>query len=107
MTWDEVDAIGRGRVFTGVQGLRNGLVDMVGGFDTALEEAKRLAEIDLDAKVRLVNYPKAQPWWRQIVNKKSDDQVAIESMLDDYQTFVTTGRVPFQGEVRMMPLVIQ
>jgi len=107
MTWDEVDAIGRGRVFTGIQGLANGLVDMVGGFDTALEEAKRLAEIDLDAKVRLVNYPKAQPWWRQIVNKKSDDQVAIESMLDDYQTFVTTGRVPFQGEVRMMPLVIQ
>lgn len=107
MTWDEVDAIGRGRVFTGIQGVENGLVDMVGGFDTALEEAKRLAEIDLDATVRLVNYPKAQPWWRQIVNRKSDDQVAIESMLNDYQSFVTTGRVPFQGEVRMAPLVIQ
>ncbi len=107
MTWDEVDAIGRGRVFTGVQALENGLVDMVGGFDTALEEAKRLAEIDLDAKVRLVNYPRAQPWWRQIVNRKSDDEVAVESMLSDYQTFVTTGRVPFQGEVRMAPLVIQ
>jgi protease IV len=107
MSWDEVDAIGRGRVFTGIQAVENGLVDMVGGFDTALDEAKRLAEIDLDAKVRVVNYPKAKPWWQQLVNKKTDDQVAIESILDDYQTFVTTGQVPFQGEVRMAPLIIQ
>ena len=107
MSREAVDAIGRGRVFTGIQGVENGLVDMVGGFDTALEEAKRLAEIDLDAKVRLVNYPKAKPWWQQFVNRKSDDQVALESILRDYQTFVTTGNVPFQGEVRMVPLVIQ
>jgi protease-4 len=107
MSPEAVDAIGRGRVFTGIQGLENGLVDMVGGFDTALDEAKRLAEIDLDAKVRLVNYPKAKPWWRQIINKKSDNQVAIESVINDYQTFVTTGRVPFQGEVWMTPLVLE
>lgn len=107
MSPEAVDAIGRGRVFTGIQGLENGLVDMVGGFDTALDEAKRLAEIDLDAKVRLVNFPKAKPWWQQIINKKSDNQVAIESVLNDYQTFVTTGRVPFQGEVWMTPLVLE
>ncbi len=107
MSPEAVDAIGRGRVFTGIQGLENGLVDLVGGFDTALDEAKRLAEIDLDAKVRLVNFPKAKPWWQQIINKKSDNQVAIESVLNDYQTFVTTGRVPFQGEVWMTPLALE
>ncbi len=107
MTWDEVDAIGRGRVFTGVQAVENGLVDTVGGFDIALAEAKGLAEIDAEADVRLVDFPRAKPWWQQFVNSKSDEQVAIESMLNDYQSFVTTGRVPFQGEVRMAPVVLQ
>jgi protease-4 len=107
MTWDEVDAIGRGRVFTGAQAVENGLVDVVGGFDVALAEAKILAEIDADADVRLLDYPKAKPWWQQFVNKKSDEQVALESILRDYEAFVTTGRVPFQGEVRMPPLVVR
>jgi protease-4 len=107
MTWDEVDAIGRGRVFTGSQALENGLVDVVGGFDVALAEAKRLAGIDADADVRLVDYPKAKPWWQQLLNRRSDEQVALESILEDYETFVTTGRVPFQGEVRMPPLVVE
>lgn len=107
MSWDEVDAIGRGRVFTGVQARENGLVDEVGGFDIALTEAKGLAGIDVDAEVHLVDFPKAKPWWQQFVNRKSDNEAALESMLRDYQTFVTTGRVPFQGEVRMAPLVLE
>jgi len=45
MTPEAVDAIGRGRVFTGVQAWENGLVDVVGGFDEALVEAKKLADI--------------------------------------------------------------
>jgi protease-4 len=107
MSRDEVDAIGSGRVFTGAQARENGLVDEVGGFDIALAEAKGLAGIDVDAKIRLVDFPRAKPWWQQFIKNKSDDQVAIESMLNDYQTFVTTGRVPFQGEVRMVPLVLE
>ena len=107
MTWDEVDAIGRGRVFTGVQAVENGLVDVVGGFDVALAEAKRLAEIDVDADVRLADYPRTRPWWQQLVNKKSDEQIALESMLRDYEAFVTTGSVPFQGEGRMAPGVVR
>jgi len=106
MTWDEVDALGRGRVFTGEQALENGLVDVVGGFDTALAEAMKLADIDADARVHLVDFPKTKPWWQQMM-KKSDEQVAMESLLDDYQTFVTTGRVRFPGEVWMAPVVIE
>lgn len=106
MTWDEVDAIGRGRVFTGEQALENGLVDVIGGFDTALAEAMKLAEIDADARVQLVDFPKTKPWWQQMMNK-SDEQVAMESLLDDYQSFVTTGRVQFPGEVWMAPVVLE
>ena len=107
MSWDEVDAIGRGRVFTGIQAMENGLVDMVGGFDAALEEAKKLAEIDADAKVRMVNFPKVKPWWQKFVKKKSDDQVALESALREFETLMRTGVVRLPGEVWMPPVVLQ
>jgi len=57
MSPEAVDAIGRGRVFTGVQGLGNGLVDVVGGFDAALAEAKQLAAIAPEDEVQLVDFP--------------------------------------------------
>lgn len=107
MSWDEVDAIGRGRVFTGTQALENGLVDVVGGFDTALDEARELAEIDADAKIRMVNFPKTRPWWQQFMKKKTDDQVVIESALRDFETLMRTGTVKLPGEVWMPPVHIQ
>ncbi len=42
MTTDEVHAIAEGRVFTGAQALERGLVDHLGGFDTALAAAREL-----------------------------------------------------------------
>ena len=107
MSWDEVDAIGRGRVFTGVQARKNGLVDEVGGFDIALVEAKGLAGIDVDADVQLVDFPKAKPWWQQFVGNKSNDQVALDSILRDYESMMRTGTIRLPGEVWMPPVVIQ
>jgi protease-4 len=107
MTWDEVDAIGRGRVFTGTQALENGLVDVVGGFDVAVDEARTLAEIDAGARIRLVDFPKAKPWWQQFVKGRSDEQVAMEAMLRHYEDLLVTGNVRLPGEVWMPPVVIQ
>jgi len=107
MSWDSVDAIGRGRVFTGAQARENGLVDEVGGFDIALAEAKGLAGIDVDAKIRLVDFPRIKPWWQQFVKKRSDDQVAIESAIREFETLMRTGTVQLPGEVWMPPVVLQ
>jgi protease-4 len=41
----EIDAIGKGRVWTGDQALANGLVDKLGGFGAAVEEARKLGKI--------------------------------------------------------------
>ncbi len=60
LTRDEVIAIAEGRVWTGEQALANGLVDELGGFDTAVAAAKRLAEIEADADVRLKTFPRAK-----------------------------------------------
>jgi protease-4 len=107
MTWDEVDAIGRGRVFTGTQALDNGLVDVLGGFGVAVEEAKQLAGIDPDRRVRLVDFPKTRPWWQQFVRHRTDNEIALEGALEQYREAVLTGRTRLPGEVWMPPMVIQ
>ena len=45
MTKEQVDSIGQGRVWTGIDAKRIGLVDELGGIDKAIEIAKDLAKI--------------------------------------------------------------
>ena len=57
MTVEEVDSLGRGRVWTGSQAIERGLIDELGGLDRALEEACDLAGIEDPSRVVLVHYP--------------------------------------------------
>ncbi|GFG63176.1 signal peptide peptidase SppA [Mycobacterium kubicae] len=57
MTTEAVDAVARGRVWTGADAKERGLVDELGGLRTAVRRAKVLAGLDEDAEVRLVGYP--------------------------------------------------
>jgi protease-4 len=61
---DAVENVARGRVWTGEQAKKIGLVDEVGGFDVALALAKQLAKIDAHASVKLVRLPEETSWWR-------------------------------------------
>lgn len=45
MTFEQVDAIGQGRVWAGSQAVKIGLVDKIGGMDDALKSAADLAKI--------------------------------------------------------------
>src|SRR6476659_4985187 len=54
---EAVDAVARGRVWTGADALEKGLVDELGGLRTAINRAKVLAGHDEDADVRIVSYP--------------------------------------------------
>lgn len=57
LTTEAVDAVARGRVWTGADAKERGLVDELGGLRTAVRRAKVLAGLDEDAEVRLVGYP--------------------------------------------------
>ena len=54
MKYEEVDAIAQGRVWTGSDALKIGLVDKIGGMDDALKAAAKLAKIK---DYRTENYP--------------------------------------------------
>ena len=69
MTFDEVDSVARGRIWSGPDGVEAGLVDEVGGLMDALEEARRMAGLPEDCKV--VIYPKPEP------------MIDIEEVLDE------------------------
>lgn len=51
---EQVDSLAQGRIFTGSQSAKNGLVDSIGGLAEAVQEAARLAKIDEDRRVDLV-----------------------------------------------------
>ena len=57
-----VQEIAKGRVWTGAQAVKLGLVDKLGGFDTAVAEARRLAGIGGSGEVTLKRYDKASPF---------------------------------------------
>ena len=60
MTMDEVDEIGRGRVYTGNQAKKLGLVDRIGGLRLALEIARETAGIPENRKVVYSIYPESK-----------------------------------------------
>jgi len=51
MTREEVHEIARGRVWTGKQAMERGLVDEMGGMDKAIEELKKLANIQTEVNL--------------------------------------------------------
>ncbi len=68
-TYEQIDNLGQGHVWTSEQALENGLVDNVGGFYEALKAAKEMAGIDAEESVRLSYYPKKKSFLGNILNK--------------------------------------
>lgn len=58
MTEAEVDAVGRGHVWTGKQALGVGLVDELGGLGAAIDYAKDKAGLGVNERVRIVELPR-------------------------------------------------
>jgi len=57
MTSEYVDSIGQGRIWSGTDGKKLGLVDVIGGLDDAVKIAKQKAGISQDELVNIIQYP--------------------------------------------------
>lgn len=58
MSHAELEEVAKGRIWTGEQGLENGLVDKLGGYRVALAETKSLAGFEEGAEVTLKQFPR-------------------------------------------------
>lgn len=66
-----VDSIARGRVWTGIDAKKLGLVDELGGMDKALDIAAELAEID---SYSILAYPKEKDFATQLMEILGEEQ---------------------------------
>ena len=80
LTVEAVDAVARGRVWTGADAKEHGLVDELGGLRTAITRAKVLAGFDADTDVRLVGYPGSS--LLEFLRPKPSSQPAAASLPD-------------------------
>jgi protease IV len=71
MTKEEVMKVASGRVWTGNQALENGLVDILGGLEDAIEIAAVKAGVSDD--YRVVYYPEIKPWFERFMNQFSNE----------------------------------
>jgi protease-4 len=56
--FDEIEPIAQGRVWSGLDGKQNGLVDVLGGLETAINIAKERAGIQKDQSITIIEMPK-------------------------------------------------
>ncbi len=79
----QIDAVARGRVWSGADAKAHGLVDEVGGFSTALKIVKKVLGLASDAPVELFVLPRPQTPLEQLLAALGEGGVgaAISSLL--------------------------
>ena len=109
MTFEQVDAIGQGRVWSGAEALKIGLVDKIGGMDEALAEAAKLANLK---KYNTQNYPEYEKSFDDILSKfglaqSKQDLIKEEIGADNYLILQKVKRMTQQKGVQaIMPFEI-
>jgi protease IV len=71
-SFEEIDRVAQGRVWTGAQGKEQGLVDELGGLDKAIEVAKEMAKIPADRSPNLVEYPRTPGFFESLFEQEDD-----------------------------------
>jgi protease-4 len=79
----DVQAAARGRIWSGEDALRLGLVDELGGMPAALQLAKTAIGLAEDADVHVVVLPKERPWWQQLMEGTAGSSESAAAVLED------------------------
>jgi protease IV len=105
-----LDAAARGRVFSGVDAKKAGLIDELGGLQLALSIAKAKAGIDESRQVELRPFPADSDRWQKVIEgilKLSGADAAgpaIRAPREVRETLAWFGVVARPGNVRLPPL---
>lgn len=97
---DSLDHIAQGRVWTGNQALKIGLVDALGNIDTAIEEAAKLAKLD---DYSLQDYPKKVDFLESLLSNQKEEfatKAMKEYLGKDYELFKTIKEIKEQDFVQ-------
>ena len=92
---EAVERMARGRIWTGEDGKRLGLVDELGGFTTALRLVRKAAKLHDNAPIRLKVYPEKKTLFKLVseltqVAGAGDGVSALALTLENLQPFIKT-----------------
>jgi protease-4 len=113
MTVEQVEAVAQGRVWTGSEALKLGLVDQLGGLDLALKEAATLAKIK---KFKTQNYPEFDKSILDFINDqnklpfaKSKETIIKEEIgIEAYETLKQVKKITaYKGIQMVMPFELK
>src|SRR5690606_6834396 len=82
-----VDSIGQGRVWTGAQAVKIGLVDKLGGIQMAINSAAAMAKLD---SYRIAEYPKTNDTFSELwsTSKEKVKAMFIDDELGEYAKYL-------------------
>ncbi len=104
--YDQIEPVAQGRVWLGSRAKDRGLVDELGGLDTAIALVKKKANIPAGETVALMVYPPRESLFEMLTKKSRTDVVAEARDAKLREVF---GSVPFHawmhgGMLRALPL---
>jgi protease-4 len=80
MPLERVQEVARGRVWTGADAMEHGLVDELGGFWAAVDDAKMMAGIEADEPVRFKSYPAAGGFFGTLSRILDTSSAAVKAL---------------------------
>ena len=97
---NSLDSIAQGRVWTGNQAVKIGLVDELGGIDKAIEEAANLANLE---DYSLNSFPKKRDFFESFLSDQKEElttRAMKEYLGSDYQLFKTIKEIKEQDFIQ-------
>jgi len=111
MTFEQVNEIAQGRVWTGKEAIEKGLVDQLGGLEDAIKVAAELAEVE---NYRVRNYPNYKTDLKDALQmnpfmKASKEEILKETMGDEnYQLYNNIHKMKnLEGIQARIPFIFQ
>jgi protease-4 len=77
---EKVLEIAKGRIWTGQEAKNLGLVDELGGYDTALKLAKKAAGVPESDDVKIVVYPRPKTFYQSVIERRGPDNSDKEAV---------------------------
>lgn len=110
MGTQQVDSLGRGRVWSGIAAQRFGLVDTLGGLSTALGVARRRAGIAPGTDVNLELYPRPKrTFWRGLFEglvDDSQDDTRVAALSPVMAAWIAASKFPAGATLALLPYTI-
>lgn len=115
LTVDRARELAKGRVWTGAEAKRLGLVDELGGLDDAIASARSLAKLQPDAKTAIREFPRSRSFPRRLIDrltgKDEDDAPALGTLEAQFEPLVALARqlgvLDSPGVLSMPPISIR